>query len=268
MCRALRVSRSGYYKYLTRGMPAYQQRRKQVREHVMALFEKYQKRYGAPRLTRALKAENIPCCVNTVAKIMQQLQLRARNGRAFRYSQYSHSNVRVSENVLRRQFVATKPNTKWVTDITYIRFKGQWHYLATVMDLYSRAIVGWAFDGHMTEELIIRALNMAISRREIAPGLIIHSDRGVQYRSVRYQDLIMSIGAVSSMSRRSNCWDNAAMESFFSRMKVELIYGEKFNSLQEIKSCIFEYIEIFYNRVRQHSTLGYVSPYEYEATYA
>ena len=234
----------------------------------MALFEKFQKRYGAPRLTRALKAENVPCCVNTIAKIMQQLQLRARNGRAFRYSRYSHSNVRVSQNVLRRQFVATKPNTKWVTDITYIRFKGQWHYLATVMDLYSRAIVGWAFDGHMTEELIIRALNMAISRRDIVPGLIIHSDRGVQYRSVRYQDLIMSIGAVSSMSRRSNCWDNAVMESFFSRMKVELIYGEKFNSLQEIKSCIFEYIEIFYNRVRQHSTLGYVSPYEYEAIYA
>ncbi|WP_338456658.1 IS3 family transposase [uncultured Alteromonas sp.] len=119
------MSRSGYYKYLTRDISAHQQRRKQLREHTMALFEKFQKRYGAPRLTRALKAENVPCCVNTIAKIMQQLQLRARNGRAFRYSQYSHSNVRMSQNVLRRQFVATKPNTKWVTDITYIRFKGQ-----------------------------------------------------------------------------------------------------------------------------------------------
>ena len=125
-----------------------------------------------------------------------------------------------------------------------------------------------ACDGHMTKELIIRALNMAISPRDIEPGLIIHSDRSVQYRSVRYQDLIMSVGAVSSMSRRSNCWDNAVMESFFSRMKVELIYGEKFNSLREIKSCIFEYVENFYNRVRQHSTLGYISPYEYESTYA
>ena len=176
---------------------------------------------------------------------MQQLQLRARNGRAFRYSQYSHSNVRVSQNVLRRQFVAEKPNTKWVTDIIYIRFKGQWNYLATVMDLFSRAIVGRVFDGHMTEEIIIRALKMAISRPDIEPELIIHSDRGVQYRSVRYQNLIMSIGAVSSMSRRSNCLYNAAMESFFSRMKIELIYGEKFNSLHEIKSCIFKYIEIF-----------------------
>jgi len=121
-------------------------------------------------LARALKAENVPCCVNTIAKIIHQLQLRARNGRAFRYSQYSHSNVRVSQNVLRRQFVATKPNTKWVTDITYIRFKGQWHYLAAVMDLYSRVVVGWAFDGHMTEELIVRALKKAINRRDIAPG--------------------------------------------------------------------------------------------------
>ena len=178
----------------------------------MALFEKYQKHYGAHRLTRALKAENVPCYVSAIAKIMQQLQLRARNGRAFRYSQCSHSNVRVSQNVLRRQFVATKPNTKWVTDITYIRFKGQWHYLATVMDLHSRAIVGWASDDHVTEALIIRALKMAISRRDIPSGLIINPDRGVQYRSMRYQDLITSIGAVSSMSRRSNCWDNAVME--------------------------------------------------------
>lgn len=268
MCRALNVSRSGYYKYLAQEPSSRQQKQKHLRERTRALFDQYCKRYGAPRLTRVLKAENIACSVNTVAKVMQQLQLRARNGRAFRYSQYSHSNVRVSENVLRRQFVATKPNTKWVTDITYIRFKGQWHYLATVMDLYSRAIVGWAFDNHMTEELITRALNMAISRRDIEQGLIIHSDRGVQYRSVGYQDLITRIGAISSMSRRSNCWDNAVMESFFSRMKVELIYGEKFNSLQEMKSSIFEYIEIFYNRVRQHSTLGYVSPYEYEARYA
>ncbi|OLF79496.1 hypothetical protein AWH61_06550 [Alteromonas sp. W12] len=120
----------------------------------------------------------------------------------------------------------------------------------------------------MTEELILRALKMAIGRRNIEPGLIIHSDRGVQYRSVRYQDLIASIGGISSMCRRSNCWDKAVMESFFSRIKVELIYGEKFNSLQEFKSCIFDYIEIFYHRVRQHSTLGYISPYEYESTYA
>ena len=132
------------------------------------------------------------------------------------------------------------------------------------MDLYSRAIVGWSIDSRMTQSLIIDALRMAIQRRDINPGLVIHSDRGVQYRSIEYQDLIHSIGAVSSMSRRSNCWDNAVMESFFSRLKVELIFSEKYQSIQQVKSSIFEYIEIFYNRVRQHSTLGYMSPMQYE----
>ncbi|MDA8621949.1 IS3 family transposase [Psychrosphaera sp.] len=137
-------------------------------------------------------------------------------------------------------------------------------YLATVMDLYSRAIVGWHIDDNMTVSLISEALKMAIKRRDIKPGLIIHSDRGVQYRSIEYLDLIQSIGAVSSMSRRSNCWDNAVMESFFSRLKVELTFGEKYHSIPQLKSSIFEYIEIFYNRVRQHSTLGYLSPVQYE----
>ncbi|GAA0860519.1 hypothetical protein GCM10009114_37530 [Aliiglaciecola litoralis] len=199
---------------------------------------------------------------------MQELHLRARNGKAFRYSRFSYANVGVSENILNRHFRATKPNQKWVTDITYIRVKGKWNYLATVMDLYSRAIVGWSIDDGMSEQLVTDALQMAISKRIVKPGLIVHSDRGVQYRAVKYQGLIDSIGGISSMSRRSNCWDNAVMESFFSRLKVELIYGEKYHSIQELKSSIFEYIEIFYNRVRLHSTLGYLSPLEYEARYA
>lgn len=268
MCRALNVSRSGFYRFMARKPSMQQHRRKVLREQVKSLFGEFHKRYGAPRLTRALNQQQIPCCTNTVANIMQELQLRARNGKAFRYSRFSYANVRVSDNVLNRQFCASRPNEKWTSDITYIRIKGQWHYLATVMDLYSRAIVGWAFDNHMTDALVERALLMAVSRRKVKPGLIVHSDRGVQYRSVSYQDLLMKIGAIPSMSRRSNCWDNAAMESFFSRLKVELIYGEKFNSIQEIKSSIFEYIEIFYNRVRQHSALGYLSPMEYERRYA
>lgn len=132
------------------------------------------------------------------------------------------------------------------------------------MDLYSQAIVGWHVDDNMTVSLISNALNMAIQRRDVKPGIIIHSDRGVQYRSVEYLDLIQSIGGISSMSRRSNCWDNAVMESFFSRLKVELTFGEKYSSIPQLKSSIFEYIEIFYNRVRQHSTLGYLSPVQYE----
>jgi len=199
---------------------------------------------------------------------MQELNLRARNGKAFRYSRFSYANLGVSENVLNRQFVASKPNEKWVSDITYIRVRGKWFYLATVMDLYSRAIVGWALDDTMTEVLITSALKMALGRREVKPGLIVHSDRGVQYRAIKYQGLLESIGAVSSMSRRSNCWDNAVMESFFSRLKVELVFGAKYNSIEQVKSSIFEYIEIFYNRVRQHSALGYLSPMQFEQQYA
>lgn len=264
MCRALRVSRSGFYRFLCRAPSEKTIRHRQLQAKVQSTFDLFKKRYGAPRITRALRLDNIKCCVNTVALVMQELSLKARNGKAFRYSRFSYGNVRVSGNVLNRQFNACSPNEKWVSDITYIRRNGAWVYLATVMDLYSRAIVGWSIDSTMTEELISDALRMAIHRREVKPGLIIHSDRGVQYRSIKYQDLIHSIGAVSSMSRRSNCWDNAVMESFFSRLKVELIFAEKYQSIQQVKSSIFEYIEIFYNRVRQHSTLGYLSPMQYE----
>lgn len=268
MCKALKVSRSGYYRALHR-IPSLKQRRHQVLLlKVAEQFTYYKKRYGAPRLTRSLQKENIRCCINTVARVMQELSLRARNGKAFRYSRFSYANIGVSENVLNRKFKADKPNQKWVTDITYIRVRGKWSYLATVMDLYSRAIVGWSIDEGMSEKLVIGALTMAIGVRNPKPGLIIHSDRGVQYRAIKYQGLIDSIGAISSMSRRSNCWDNAVMESFFSRLKVELVYGEKYHSIEQLKSSIFEYIEIFYNRIRQHSTLGYVSPMEFEARHA
>jgi len=264
MCKALCVSRSGFYQFLVRAPSDKLIRHRALQVSVQSTFDKFKKRYGAPRITNSLRQENIKCCLNTVAQVMKELSLKARNGKAFRYSRFSYANVRVSENILNRNFKAVGPNEKWVTDITYIRRNGAWIYLATVMDLYSRAIVGWSVDSTMKESLIINALKMAVQRRDIKPGMIIHSDRGVQYRSIKYQDLISSLGAISSMSRRSNCWDNAVMESFFSRIKVELIFAEKYQSIQQVKSSIFEYIEIFYNRVRQHSTLGYLSPMQYE----
>lgn len=264
MCKALGVSRSGFYDYLRRPPSDKELRHRVLQEQVQSAFKRFKKRYGAPRIARALRQDNIKCCVNTVAQVMRELSLKVRNGKAFRYSRFSYANVRVSDNLLKRDFSASAPNTKWVSDITYVRRSGSWVYLATVMDLYSRAIVGWSIDSSMTENLVINALKMAISRRDIKPGLVVHSDRGVQYRSIKYHDLLDSVGAVSSMSRRSNCWDNAVMESFFSRLKVELIFSQRYQSLQHVKSSIFEYIEIFYNRVRQHSTLGYVSPMQYE----
>ena len=206
----------------------------------------------------------IQCCLNYVARLMQQIGLKARNGKAFKYTPSPEARYGLADNLLKTPVYSGTPNQKWTTDITYIRVKQKWLYLATVMDLYSRKIVGWSLDTQMTESLITQALNMALARRKVEPGLIVHSDRGVQYRATRYQSLIRRHGGIPSMSRQGNCWDNAAMESFFSRLKVELVYAKTFKSIEDARSSLFEYIEIFYNRVRRHSTLGYLSPDEFE----
>ena len=264
MCRALNVSRSGFYRWLSCPDNRWKLRRQQIKINVLDVYATFKARYGAPRIAKELTALGISCSTNYVANIMHSEGVRARNGKGFKYSRHSPAMINVADNVLKRQFNTDKPNQKWVTDITYIWVKDKWLYLATVMDLYSRSIIGWSLDLTMTEQLNTDALNMAFNRREIAPGLIIHSDRGVQYRAVKYQDLIRNHGGVVSMSRRGNCWDNAVMESFYSRLKVELIYAERYRSIDEAKSGIFEYIEVFYNRLRRHSALGYVSPAEYE----
>ena len=264
MCRALNVSRSGFYKWRNRKPSARQLRREQIEGKVVELFAEYKARYGAPRLAHELKDAGLPCSKNFVANIMRYRGIRARNGKGFHYRPASPTMINVEENRLRRRFHAEAPNQKWVTDITYIWVKGSWAYLATVMDLYSRAIVGWKLDTSMTEKLVLDTLTMAFSRREVNPGLIIHSDRGVQFRSVKYLDLVRSSGCLPSMSRQGNCWDNAVMESFYSRLKVELIYAEQYGSMEEVRSGIFEYIEIFYNRKRRHSALGNISPAEFE----
>lgn len=264
MCRTLNVSRSGFYKWHSRKPSARQLRREQIEGKVVELFAEYKARYGAPRLAHELKDAGLPCSKNLVANIMRYRGIRARNGKGFHYRPASPTMINVEENRLRRRFHAEAPNQKWVTDITYIWVKGSWAYLATVMALYSRAIVGWKLDTSMTEKLVLDTLTMAFSRREVNPGLIIHSDRGVQFRSVKYLDLVRSSGCLPSMSRQGNCWDNAVMESFYSRLKVELIYAEQYGSMEEVRSGIFEYIEIFYNRKRRHSALGNISPAEFE----
>lgn len=264
MCRTLTVSRSGFYKWHKRKPCATQLRRERIESKVVELFAEYKARYGAPRLAHELKDAGLPCSKNFVANIMRYRGIRARNGKGFHYRPASPTMINVEENRLRRRFHAEAPNQKWVTDITYIWVKGSWAYLATVMDLYSRTIVGWKLDTSMTEKLVLDTLTMAFSRREVKPGLIIHSDRGVQFRSVKYLDLVRSSGCLASMSRQGNCWDNAVMESFYSRLKVELIYAEQYGSMEEVRSGIFEYIEIFYNRKRRHSALGNISPAEFE----
>ena len=264
MCRVMGVSRAGYYRWKSRPESARQARREAMKGQVADTWSNFKARYGAPRITEELKALSIPCSVNYVAELLRIQGLKARNGKRFTYGGHPLTMNNVAENLLWRDFSAKRPNQKWTTDITYIWVDKQWMYLATVMDLYSRTIVGWALDRHMTEQLVISAAQMAFDRRGDWPGLIIHSDRGVQYRSQKYIDFIRRHGANPSMSRKGNCWDNAPMESFFSRLKVELIYAEKFETVQQIKSAVFEYIEVFYNRLRRHSALGYISPVQFE----
>lgn len=264
MCRALQVSRSGFYRWRSEPESKRREKREQLSAQIVDLYSSFKARYGAPRIAQELRSKNVSCSVNTVAKLMRERGIRALNGKGFKYPRSSLAMVNVAENKLQRRFDAKAPNQKWVTDITYIWVKDRWLYLASVMDLYSRAIVGWSLGLDMTEHLPTQALKMAFDRRDFKPGLIIHSDRGVQYRAQKYQDFIRRHECDISMSRQGNCWDNAVMESFFSRLKVELIYPEQYRCIQEAKSGIFEYIEVFYNRVRKHSAIGYVSPAEYE----
>lgn len=231
------------------------------------VFHEFKKRYGAPRIQQELEAAGIACCVNNIANILQQEGLRARNGKHFKYAPTAYATSNVAGNILNRQFKASRPDEKWVSDITYIDVDGEWMHLAVIMDLFSRQIIGWAVDETMTTELILDAFNMAVGRRNVRPGLILHSDRGVQYRAGEYQQALMDKEIIPSMSRKGNCWDNAVMESFFARLKVELIYAEEYKTSEQTYSGLFEYIEVFYNRIRRHSSLGYVSPIQYEEYY-
>jgi len=264
MCRLLNVSRSGFYAFLKRPVSQKEQRRAHVSDAVEATFFGFKKRYGAQRITRELNAQGIDCCVNHVAKILHEKGLRARNGKGFRYRARIESKTNVSDNLLARRFETDEPNRKWVSDITYIRVRRTWLYLAVVMDLFSRKVIGWSLDTHMREGLILEAFNMAVSCRDFKGSILLHSDRGVQYRGNEYQNALRVNGIECSMSRTGNCWDNAVMESFFSRLKVELIYAENYKSVEEVHSGVFEYIEMFYNRQRRHSAIGYVSPHEFE----
>lgn len=267
MCRWLNVSRSGFYRWKSRTPSQRSKQREQVRLAVLEVYEAFKKRYGAPRITVELNELGIGCSLNHVARLMQEAGVKARNGKRFKYAPSAEATSNVADNLLSRNFEATRPNEKWVSDITFIRVDGEWLHLAVIMDLFSRQIIGWAVDETMTTELILEAFNMAVERREMKPGLILHSDRGVQYRSGEYQQALVDHQIKPSMSRKGNCWDNAAMESFFSRLKVELIYANEYKCASDVYKDVFEYIEVFYNRIRRHSANGYMSPVSYEANY-
>lgn len=264
MCRVLAVSPGSYYDWRGRPANAKTERRKTLVVAIKAIHGQVKARYGSPRLHAELVARGLPCCVNTVARLMREHGIVARTKRKFRVTTDSNHDRPVAENVLDRQFEPEAPNQAWTADITYVATGEGWLYLAAVEDLYSRRIVGWSMRSRIDSRLVVDALEMAISRRLPGEGLVVHSDRGSQYASEHYQRTLAGHGIACSMSRRANCWDNAPMESFFASLKKGLVHGENYATRQEARASLFEYIEVFYNRVRRHSSLGYMSPTGYE----
>ncbi|HAT1994240.1 TPA: IS3 family transposase [Legionella pneumophila] len=264
MCRLLCVSASGYYAWLNRKPPKRAERNSELTRKIKVLFDEEKSRAGAPRITKRLNQQGENVGKQRVTKIMREHGWRAKASKKFKATTNSNHQLPVAPNLLQQNFTACKPNEKWVSDITYCWTEEGWLYLAVVMDLYSRKIVGWALSERMTKQLVIDALQMAIWGRKPPKGLIIHSDRGSQYCSYAYQQLLSQHGLVCSMSKRGDCYDNAAMESWNHSFKIEAIHGEKFTSRSIAKNHIFEYIEIYYNRKRLHSRLEYLSPFEFE----
>lgn len=265
-CQVLEVSRGGYYAWRNRPESPRQTRHQVLWARIAVVHQENRCVYGSPRICRALQAAGEQVCENTVAKCMRELGLCARKKKKFvpqtTDSRHDHP---VAGNLLDRQFSAARPNSKWVVDITYIPTDEGWLYLAGVMDLYSRKIVGWSMTHHMQWQLVGDALEMALTQRHPPEGLLHHSDRGVQYACDDYRKLLADAGMDLSMSHKGDCWDNAVMESFWSTLKTELVHHQRYATREAARASIFEYIEVFYNRKRLHSALGYLSPEVFEA---
>jgi transposase InsO family protein len=267
MSRVLRVSRSGFYAWRRRQLNPSdrQQHRTQLDEAVKKAFYAFKGRSGSPRLVLDLAEAGHPHDRKTVANSMRRQGLRAKAAKKFKATTNSKHSLPVAPNLLQQDFTATVPNQKYVGDITYLWTDESWLYLAVVIDLYSRLVVGWAMSERMTAKLACDALQMALWRRHRPSGVIVHSDRGSQYCSGDYQRLIKEHGLLCSMSAKGNCYDNACAESFFHSLKVEATHGERFMTREEMRQAVFEYIEVDYNRARRHSANGYISPEAFEA---
>ena len=267
-CEVLEVSRSGYYAALRRPPSARAERREELAGQIQRVHQENRQVYGSPRVCKALLDEGVKVCENTVADIMKEREIRAKIKKKFvPATTDSRHHQPIAPNLLDRQFEAEAPDQKWAVDITYIPTGEGWLYLAGVIDLCSRKIVGWSMADHMRTDLVSDALSMALQQRRPGTGLLHHSDRGVQYASDDYQQLLARHGIACSMSGKGDCWDNAVMESFWATLKVELVYQEHFATREEARAAIFEYIEVFYNRKRLHSSIGYKSPEAFEASF-
>lgn len=265
MCRVLEVSRSGYYAWRTRPLSPREMANQALWPQIQAIHQYSRQTYGSLRIQVELGAKGIPCGHNRVARLMRQHDLKAKQQGRFRVkTPDSVNDYPLALNWLNQDFTADRPNQKWLGDITYVPTDEGWLYLAALMDLYSRRIVGWAMAATLARSLVMEALQMALSTRQPPPGLLHHSDRGSHYASDDYQALLTKHQLRCSMSRTANCYDNAPMESFFGTLKTELIHHRHYATRAEAKTDIFEYIEVFYNRLRRHSALAYQCPLAFE----
>ncbi|MCM3704045.1 IS3 family transposase [Paenibacillus macerans] len=267
MCSVMQVSRSGYYKWIHRKPSEQEKRRKKLMKRIQHHFNGFKQRYGSPKIAHKLREEGWVVATKTVAKLMKAMGLRSRVVKKYKATTNSKHNQPVYDNVLNRQFHVDAPNRVWVTDITYVATKQGWVYLASVMDLFSRRIVGWSMGSRMTKELVLDALDMAYKRRKPKPGLVHHSDRGSQYASTEYRERLDRYKMIGSMSRKGNCYDNACIESFHSVIKKELVYLTTFQTRKQAYEAIHSYIELEYNRIRIHSSIGYLTPHLCEKRY-
>jgi transposase InsO family protein len=267
MCRVLEVTRSGYYAWRRRPPSKHAEHDAELRVVVTAAHDESDGIYGAPRVLESLQKSGLRTSRKRVARLMREQGLAGRKKRRFCVTTDSDHSQKIAPNVLQRRFNPAAPNTAWVADITYLPTHEGWLYLAIVLDLWSRRIVGWSMSESIDTELALSALRMAIDTRRPALGLVHHSDRGTQYAATDYRHALDEKGLICSMSRRANCWDNAVAESFFGTLKVELLGDCTFRSRTEARQAVFKYIEGFYNSRRLHSSLGYCSPAEFEKLY-
>lgn len=264
MSRALEVSRSGYYTWFRRPPSRRRLDTQRLDMEIKAVYQAHKGRAGSPKIAFELQERGVKVSRHRVARRMRHLGLRSRTKRRFRVTTNSRHQYPVAANLLQRDFTAQRPNKAWVSDITYIWTREGWLYLTVFIDLFSRVVVGWSTSASLGHEMVVKALKRAIWRRRPSAGLIIHSDRGVQYACSGFREIVQHHSFLQSMSRKGDCWDNAVAESFFKTIKTELVYQTSFLTRDQAKKEIFEYIESYYNSLRRHSTLAYKTPVEYE----
>lgn len=265
ICKVLEVSPSGYYAWKTRPESAHSREDRRLRKVIRSIFEESRETYGSPRIHDELQDQGIQCSRKRVARLIKEEGLEPKKARRFRVTTISAPTHEKAPNILDRQFQVDAPNTAWVGDITYLWTPGSWLYLAVLLDLYSRRVIGWALSTEMTQDLPLAALDQAVFERNPEAGTLHHSDRGSQYTSSDYRQRLEDNDLIASMSKKGDCWDNAVAESFFATLKVEL--GDSFSSLEAARIALIDYIEIFYNRRRRHTSLGGLTPVQAEALF-